>query len=96
MKYQKMLEDSLTLIEMIHGIVLTLSPEGKIVTFNSYLEDISGYTSEELRAKNWYDLFVAIDSRESSQANFRNLILKTDDERLVIKTPCFLNGSSKR
>ena len=62
MKYQKMLEDYLTLIEMIHGIVLTLSPEGKIVTFNSYLEDMSGYTSVELRAKNWYDLFVAIDT----------------------------------
>jgi len=85
MKFQNMIEDSHTLIEMIHGIVLTLSPEGKIVTFNSYLEDISGYTSEELRAKNWYDLFVAIDNRESSQANFRNLILKTDDKRLVNK-----------
>ena len=80
-----MLEDSLTLIEMIHGIVLTLSPEGKIVTFNSYLEDISGYTSEEVRGKNWYDLFVAIDHRESYRENFRNLILKLDDERLVNK-----------
>ena len=85
MKYHKMLEDSLTLIEMIHGIVLTLSPEGKIVTFNSYLEDVSGYTSEEVKAKNWYDLFVAIDHRESSRENFRNLILKLEDERLVNK-----------
>ena len=36
MKFQNMIEDSHTLIEMIHGIVLTVSPEGKIVTFNSY------------------------------------------------------------
>lgn len=80
-----MLEDSLTLIEMIHGIVLTLSPEGKIVTFNSYLEDISGYKSGELRYMNWYELFVAINHRVASRENFQNLILEIGDERIVNK-----------
>jgi len=70
---------------MIHGIVLTVGPDGKIVTFNSYLQDISGYTSEELRAANWYDLFVSVDPGESGREYFQNVILKTDACRYVNK-----------
>jgi PAS domain S-box-containing protein len=80
-----MIEDSHTLIEMIHGIVLTISPEGQIVTFNPYLQDISGFTSEEIRARNWFDLFVSIDHRESCWEYFQNVILKTDAYRYVNK-----------
>ena len=85
MKFQNMIEDSHTLIEMIHGIVLTVNPEGKIVTFNSYLQDISGYTSEEIRAANWFDLFVSVDPRESCREYFQDVILKTDAYRYVNK-----------
>ena len=85
MKFQNMIEDSHTLIEMIHGIVLTVSPEGKIVTYNPYLQDISGYTSEEIRAANWFDLFISVDPRESCREYFQNVILKTDAFRYVNK-----------
>ena len=85
MKFQNMIEDSHTLIEMIHGIVLTVGPDGKIVTFNSYLQDISGYTSEEIRAVNWFDLFVSADPGESCREYFQNVILKTDVYRYVNK-----------
>lgn len=80
-----MIEDSQTLIEMIHGIILTVSPDGKTVTFNSYLQDISGFTSEEIRAANWFDLFVSIDPRESCREYFQNVILKTNAYRYVNK-----------
>ncbi len=85
MKFQNMIEDSHTLIEMIHGIVLTVSPDGKIVTFNSYLQDISGYAPEEIRAANWFDLFVSVDPGESCREYFQNVILKTATYRYVNK-----------
>ena len=85
MKFHKMLEDSGTLIEMIHGIVLTLSPKGEIVTFNSYLENISGYTSNEIRARKWFDLFTAADPRDSCQEFFQNVVLINDTSRYTNK-----------
>ena len=85
MKFHKMIEDSDTLIEMIHGIVLTLSPKGEIVTFNSYLEDISGYTSNEIRSRKWFDLFTAVDPRDSCQEFFQNVVLIKDTSRYTNK-----------
>jgi PAS domain S-box-containing protein len=85
MKFQNMIEDSHTLIEMIHGIVLTVGPDGKIVTFNSYLQQISGYTFDEIKAVNWFDLFVSADPGESCREYFQNVILKTDVYRYVNK-----------
>ena len=85
MKFQNMIEDSHTLIEMIHGIVLTISPDGKIVTFNSYLQDISGYTPEEIRTTNWFDMFVSADPGELCREYFLNVILKKDVYRYVNK-----------
>jgi PAS domain S-box-containing protein len=85
MKYQKMVEDSLTLIEMIHGLALTLSPKGRIVTFNSYLEDLTGFATEELRGKYWSELFVSIDQQGGEPENFTKSLHKLDDRRMISK-----------
>jgi PAS domain S-box-containing protein len=85
MKYQRMIEDSLTIIEMIHGLALTLSPKGRIVTFNSYLEDLTGLRPEELKGKYWSELFVSIDQQGGSGEDFTHSVHKLDDRRLISK-----------
>jgi PAS domain S-box-containing protein len=39
-------------------IMLVLDPDGRIVSFNPYLEEISGYRLEEVKGKYWFDTFV--------------------------------------
>ncbi len=55
------------------------------MTFNPYLQDISGFTSEEIRAANWFDLFVSVDPEESCREYFQNVILMTDAFRYINK-----------
>lgn len=39
-------------------IMLVLNPKGKIVTFNPYMELISGYRLEEVKGKDWFSTFL--------------------------------------
>jgi len=46
-----------SLIETAQAIVLVLDTEGRIVRFNPYMEEISGYRLEEVRDKDWFSTF---------------------------------------
>jgi PAS domain S-box-containing protein len=46
------------LIETAQAIVLVLDNDGRIVHFNPYLEEISGYSLDEVRGKDWFDRFL--------------------------------------
>jgi PAS domain S-box-containing protein len=60
-----------SLIETAQVIVLVLDPEGRIVRFNPYMEDISGYRLEEVQGKDWFTTFLP----ERDQARIRDLFL---------------------
>jgi PAS domain S-box-containing protein len=47
------------LIETAPVIVLVLDSEGRIVRFNSYMEEISGYRLEEVQGQNWFTTFLS-------------------------------------
>ncbi|MBN2857338.1 MAG: PAS domain S-box protein, partial [Candidatus Delongbacteria bacterium] len=47
------------LIENAHAVVIVLDKDFNIKLINRYFEDLSGYTSSEIRHKNWLDLFTA-------------------------------------
>ncbi len=47
-----------SLIETAQVIILVLDKEGRIVRFNPYLEEISGYRLAEARGKDWFDTFL--------------------------------------
>jgi PAS domain S-box-containing protein len=47
-----------SLIETAQTIVLILDPQGRIVRFNPYMEEISGYRMEEVRGKDWFTTFL--------------------------------------
>jgi PAS domain S-box-containing protein len=46
------------LIETAQTIVLVLDTEGRVVRFNPYMEEISGYRLEEVQGKDWFSTFL--------------------------------------
>lgn len=46
------------IIDNIQGIVLVLDLAGRIVRFNSYMEDLTGWRLEEAQGGDWVELFV--------------------------------------
>ena len=47
-----------SLIEAANVIVLVLDLRGRIMRFNSYMEELSGYRLQEVRGKDWFDTFL--------------------------------------
>jgi len=48
-----------SLLETAPAIVLVLDPEGRIVRFNRYMEQVSGYSLDEVRGQDWFSTFLA-------------------------------------
>jgi len=46
------------LIETAQAIVLVLDPRGRIVRFNKYMEELCGYSLEEVKGKDWFETFL--------------------------------------
>lgn len=61
-----------SLIETAQVIILVLDNEGRIVRFNPYMEEISGYRLEEVRGKDWISTFLP----KRDQDLIRQLFLK--------------------
>jgi two-component system cell cycle sensor histidine kinase/response regulator CckA len=53
-----------SLIETAQALVLVLDPEGRIVRLNPYLEEISGYSLEEVQGNDWVTTFLPERDRE--------------------------------
>ncbi|MCP4900471.1 MAG: PAS domain S-box protein, partial [bacterium] len=47
-----------SLIETAPVIVLVLDPEGHIIRFNSFMEELSGYSLAEVKGQSWFDTFL--------------------------------------
>lgn len=47
-----------TIISTAQAIMLVLDPTGKIVSFNPYMEELSGYKLAEVKGKDWFKIFL--------------------------------------
>jgi PAS domain S-box-containing protein len=61
-----------SLLATAQTIILVLDTSGHIVTFNPYMEHVSGYKLEEVKGKEWFSTFLP----EDKQAKTRYLFLK--------------------
>jgi PAS domain S-box-containing protein len=61
-----------SIVETVQAIILVLDPQGRIIRFNPFFEEISGYRLEEAQGKNWFDTFIPERNRETT----RDLFLK--------------------
>lgn len=60
-----------TLIDTAQAIILVLAPDGRIVRFNSYMEQLSGWKLAEVQGKDWFSTFLP----QPNQARTRELFL---------------------
>ncbi len=63
-----------TLIDTARVIVLVLDCEGRIVRFNPYLEQLSGWTLDEMQGRDWFDNFLPPDKRDVDRKIFKSAI----------------------
>jgi len=49
---------SQSIIDTAQAIILVLNPDGTIAEFNPYMEELSGYSIEEVRGKDWFETFL--------------------------------------
>ncbi|MEE8391073.1 MAG: GAF domain-containing protein [Anaerolineae bacterium] len=66
-----------SLIETAQVIVLVLDTEGRIVRFNPYMEEISGYRIEEVRGKDWFTTFLPPRDRRRARERFSRAVSDT-------------------
>jgi PAS domain S-box-containing protein len=67
---QKQFADNL--VNTAQAIILVLNNKGLIVYFNAYMENISGYRLEEVKGKDWFEIFLP----EENRIQTRQLFLK--------------------
>ena len=74
---QDLLEDErnfiATVLDTIDALVVILDPHGRIMRFNRACERLTGYTAEEVRDQQVWDLFVFPEEIEPVQAVFQAL-----------------------
>ena len=64
-----------SLVNTAQVITLLLDPQGRIIRFNPYMEEISGYSIDEARGKDWFDTFLP----EKDRGMIRELFSKAID-----------------
>jgi diguanylate cyclase (GGDEF)-like protein/PAS domain S-box-containing protein len=72
------------MIETAQAIVLVLDTDGRIVRFNPYLEEISGYRQDEVIGSDWFEIFIP----EHDQEHIRNMFKKAVND---IQTRGYIN-----
>ncbi|GAB4136611.1 MAG: hypothetical protein Tsb009_03790 [Planctomycetaceae bacterium] len=63
-----------SLVQTAHAIVLVLDPNGCIVRFNPFFEELSGYSLEEVQGRNWFTTFLPERDREQIQSLFSQVL----------------------
>lgn len=84
------------LLETAHCIVLLLDPQGRIVRFNRFMEELSGYTSQEVAGHDWFERFIQSHdgsriktvfekalSGESTRGNINAIRIRDGSERQI-------------
>jgi len=56
-----------TVMQLSHGIVVTLDLEGRVVHGNNELETLTGYPMRELAGRDWFDTFIPEPEREAAR-----------------------------
>jgi two-component system, sensor histidine kinase and response regulator len=62
------------LIATAQVIILLLDTEGRIVRFNPYMEELSGYALAEVQGRYWFDTFLPESSRDNIRSVFHTAI----------------------
>ncbi|MFN3411544.1 MAG: PAS domain S-box protein, partial [Exilispira sp.] len=54
-------------------MIIGLNQDSKIFIFNKFAEEITGYKSEEVMGKNWFDIFINNNDKENLIEQWNNI-----------------------
>ena len=83
-----------SLIQTAQTVILVLDTEGRIVRYNPYMEELSGYELEETRGKDWFDSFLPERDRDRIRRLFAQAVGDTQTRGNV--NPIVTKNGSKR
>ncbi len=69
---EKMFTESL--IETANSLIVGLNLHGEITIFNKKLEEVTGYSKEEVLGKSWFEIFVPASQRPSVEEVFDSIV----------------------
>lgn len=62
------------LIETAPVMILMLNPQGKIILFNNFMEKLTGYSVEEVKGADWFEIFIPEPHRKKTKKLFLSAI----------------------
>ena len=62
------------MLNTAQAIILVLDVEGRIVRFNPYMEEISGYSLAEVQGKDWFSTFLPASDHAKIRDVFKNAV----------------------
>lgn len=65
---------STSLVDTAHIIILVLDVQGNIISFNPYMENLTGYSLSEVEGKNWFTTFLPKEGRDKIHTVFQEVI----------------------
>ncbi|MDA0834079.1 MAG: PAS domain S-box protein [Planctomycetota bacterium] len=96
-----------SLFETAHAIILVLDTAGKIVRFNGFMEEISGYTLDDVCGNDWFTTFLPLREQERVrsvfhhcltgqpvQGNINPIVTRTGQERIIAWSARVLKDSA--
>ena len=63
-----------SLIETAQAIILVLDTQGRIVRFNPYMAELIGYRLDEVKGKDWFEIFLKPGNGHTIKPLFQNAI----------------------
>ncbi len=63
-----------SLIETAQSIILVLDTQGRIVQFNSYMEELVGYELDEVKGQDWFETFIRLDNGNLVKSVFQDTL----------------------
>ncbi|RKX23562.1 MAG: hypothetical protein DRP45_10310, partial [Candidatus Zixiibacteriota bacterium] len=83
------------IVETANTLIVTLNSEAAITTFNRYAEKLTGYTKEEVFGRNWFDIFVPQEDKETIPKVFEE-VLRNMPESSQYENPIVTRDGEKR
>ncbi len=83
-------------LDIANTLIAVVSPDEKIELINEKGCEILGYSEQQLRDKNWFDLCLEPGVREKYRSLFRNVMAETQEVPEYIENIIIVNGGHKR
>ena len=71
------------IIDTAQVIILVLSKSGRIIRFNRYLEEISGYKLDDVKGENWFTTFIPVEDQSWVRQQFLKAINNVQTKGIV-------------